>query len=88
MNLSCPFPGIDSSWTVWESDPTNLDDPSSNYCGSLLSLSGNSMMLSDVSAETDAGSGATGTAWGNSVQNPTRWHIRVTDREKYPHFGP
>ena len=40
------------------------------YCGSFLSISGNSMMLSDVSAETDVGSGATGMAWGNSVQNP------------------
>ena len=65
-----------------------MNDPSLNYCGSLLSLSGNSMMLSDVSAETDAGSGATGMAWGNSIQNPTRWHIRVTNREKYPRFGP
>ena len=46
------------------------------------------MMLSDVAAETDVGHGAAGTAWGDSVQNPTRWHIHVTDREKYPRFGP
>ena len=45
-------------------------------------------MLSDVSAETDAGSGAAGMAWGDSVQNPTRWHIHVTDQKEYPHFGP